>query len=320
LCKVALASKRKYFLKKSSVFGTLSRRGGRKKMASEQLSAADTMLAGALARVVAQGVLHPLDVVRTRRQVKDLRGSVYEFRAMAYGLSPQLLLSGPAGAIQFTTVDLVRTELAKYFSAVGASDSFGSRMLIQLLAAALGASAAATVRVPQEVLKQGIMAQLYPNTFSATHSIWTTQGWRGFYNGLRPTLLRDVLWNSLSFTIFKLLDEIFSPSAVTTTSTQGEDSASSTPKGRIVAQYWRGIVAGALAALLTHPLDVFKTRVMTTAIPPRNIFELVQSDGIFVLSKGLVPRLFYLGPLASLVLATNEVIASFLLSRKQQQH
>jgi hypothetical protein len=36
-----------------------------------------------------------------------------------------------------------------------------------------------------------------------------------------------------------------------------------------------------------------------------------------VLLSGLVPRLLYLGPLASLVLATNEVIASILIAGRK---
>ena len=43
---------------------------------------------------------------------------------------------------------------------------------------------------------------------------------------------------------------------------------------------------------------------------------LVDAEGWPVLLKGLVPRLLYLGPLASLVLATNEVIAGLLISSR----
>ena len=44
---------------------------------------------------------------------------------------------------------------------------------------------------------------------------------------------------------------------------------------------------------------------------------LVDEEGPGVLLSGLVPRLLYLGPLASLVLATNEVIASILIAGRK---
>ena len=43
---------------------------------------------------------------------------------------------------------------------------------------------------------------------------------------------------------------------------------------------------------------------------------LVEAEGWQVLLSGLVPRLLYLGPLASLVLATNEVIAGALVKAR----
>ena len=45
---------------------------------------------------------------------------------------------------------------------------------------------------------------------------------------------------------------------------------------------------------------------------------LVDEEGPGVLLSGLVPRLLYLGPLASLVLATNEVIARILIAGRRR--
>lgn len=262
----------------------------------KELSGWETALSGAMARIVAQSLLHPLDVVRTRTQAVGVpsRGP----GVITYGLAPQVLLSGPAGAVQFLAADGIRNELTQRLPEV--SESALGRAMIQMVAAACGTALAASVRVPQELIKQGCMAELYPNAAVAVSEIWKRGGLFAFYKGARSTMIRDVLWNSLSFTFFRMLSE---------GKKDGQQQGAS-------AQYVNGILAGSLAALLTHPLDVLKTRVMTSrgAVSTSSLFSqlssMVSKEGPGVLLKGILPRLFYLGPLASLVFATNEIILS----------
>ena len=57
-------------LHKPAALSKVSKGGATKKRpASEQLTPGETVLAGACARLVAQTILHPLDVVRTRAPV-----------------------------------------------------------------------------------------------------------------------------------------------------------------------------------------------------------------------------------------------------------
>ena len=59
-------------LRKPAALGKVSTGGATKKRpASEQLTPSETVLAGACARLVAQTILHPLDVIRTRSQTKN---------------------------------------------------------------------------------------------------------------------------------------------------------------------------------------------------------------------------------------------------------
>ena len=81
---------------------------GRKRPASELLSPQETLFAGACARVVAQSLLHPLDVVRTRTQAKSMGSSTLR-ESLAFGLIPQVALSAPAGAVQFSAVKQARS-------------------------------------------------------------------------------------------------------------------------------------------------------------------------------------------------------------------
>ncbi|KAJ1444860.1 hypothetical protein M885DRAFT_345856 [Pelagophyceae sp. CCMP2097] len=116
--------------------------------AAQQLSPLETMLAGSCARLLAQTVLHPLDVLRTRTQAKDVVGGVFSPAALLYGLVPQVALSAPAGALQFVTIGLVLSAIDKKLGPAARSS-----VLAQLSAAAIGTALAAVVRVPQELLK-----------------------------------------------------------------------------------------------------------------------------------------------------------------------
>ena len=157
---------------------------------------------GACARLVAQTILHPLDVIRTRSQTKNpIEATLLE--ALPFGLAPQMLLSVPAGSIQFAMVKYWRTQIEAAFGDRCTRTAAG-RFFTQLFAAAGGAACAGSVRIPQEVVKQGCMAEMYPNAINAVQTISQEKGVAGFYKGAVATISRDVAWNSLSFALFRL--------------------------------------------------------------------------------------------------------------------
>merc|ERR1719326_1149001 len=80
-------------LHKPAALSKVSKGGATKKRpASEQLTPSETVLAGACARLVAQTILYPLDVIRTRSQTKNpIEATLLE--ALPFGLAPQMLLS-----------------------------------------------------------------------------------------------------------------------------------------------------------------------------------------------------------------------------------
>ena len=281
----------------------LRTKGGAKKSkpASEQLTPGEAVVAGACARLVAQTLLHPLDVIRTRSQTKNpIEATLLE--ALPFGLAPQMLLSPAAGSIQFICVKYWRTQIEQAFGS-RCTDTAAGRFFTQLFAAAGGAACAGSVRIPQEVVKQGCMAEMYPNAINAVQTISAEKGVAGFYKGAVATISRDVAWNSLTFALFRVFLECFAVQSAQ-------------------LNYALGVVAGCLAACATHPIDVIKTRIMTSSGDAQvgiveGLRTLMDEEGPGVLLSGLVPRLCYLGPLASLVLATNEVIAAMLLKARK---
>ena len=191
-----------------------------------------------------------------------------------------MLLSVPAGSIQFAMVKYWRTQIEAAFGDRCTSTAAG-RFFTQLFAAAGGAACAGSVRIPQEVVKQGCMAEMYPNAIDAVRTISEEKGVAGFYKGAVATISRDVAWNSLSFALFRVFLEAFAVQSAQ-------------------LNYALGIVAGCLAACATHPIDVIKTRMQVAGANP-DVFsysgpidctkQLLRNEGVGALFAGLAPRL-----------------------------
>ena len=275
----------------------------------------EKMLAGSVARVAAQTLLHPLDVIRTRRQAAGV-AQRYDVPTLLRGVAPQAILSLPAGAIQFGTLEYAKRVLREQLPDVAGA------ALVDLAAGSVGAFSASIVRVPQEVIKQGVQASLYDNSVQAARAIWggplrrPRKGvFARFYNGFLATLSRDIPWNALSYAFFMAFRTFYQKL------TQLKASDPLSPSLDLAF----GACGGALAAILTHPIDVVKTRIMTAKagqpIPGdgyvlAGIVDLSRTEGPGVLARGLVPRVLFLAPLASIIFAVFENMKTRIVRAK----
>lgn len=274
-----------------------------KAVAGVALTFQEQMLAGAIARGVAQTLLHPVDVARTRLQA---RGVTMQWtpRTFVKGVFPQILLACPAGAIQFAAFEYSKKKLAAI------SNDPKTREMRMLLAGAAGALSAAVCRVPQEVLKQRIQADVYPNLVVALRETLKTSGPAGLYNGWLATVSRDVPWNALSFMFHSFAKNIF---------TSVNNRAPKNDENLTLAG-----VSGALAAVIMTPIDVVKTRLMTqragAAVHYSGIVgtfrKIVAEEGASTLMKGVIPRIVFLAPLAGITFSLYEAVAARIKERK----
>jgi len=204
-----------------------------------QMLFSERLIAGAGARGVAQTMLHPIDVMRTRLQAKGLTMSL-DAKTFVKGVAPQFLLAFPAGACQFAAFEFAKEK----FAAAGMKGA-----LAELSCGAIGALAASVVRVPQEVIKQRVQADIYPNALAGTIKLMTTEGIPGFYKGYFATISRDVPWNALSFMFFAQAKKAYT------------HFTGSAPEGQ--QNLLLGALSGMTAAVIMTPIDVIKTRIMT---------------------------------------------------------
>jgi len=130
-----------------------------------------------------------------------------------------------------------------------------------MLAASLGEVAACAVRVPTEVVKQRAQARQHPSSRAAltsilqmrqTHGIATM--WKELYRGWSITVMREVPFTVIQFPLWEGMKKW---------SLAQRSSKLSRPEDVTAAESaLYGSVSGAVAAGLTTPLDVLKTRLM----------------------------------------------------------
>ncbi|KAJ9058414.1 hypothetical protein DSO57_1012443 [Entomophthora muscae] len=163
-------------------------------------------IAGAGAGLVAAIVTCPLDVVKTRLQNQGLSlpttakypgtraclvkiWSEEGLRGLYRGLGPTICGYLPTWAIYFTAYEAFKSQASFYLQKPDSSHQVH-------IVGAMSAGALCTLSTsPLWVIKTRIMTQSkstayrYQNTLDAFYSIYRTEGIRGYYKGLIPSLL-----------------------------------------------------------------------------------------------------------------------------------
>lgn len=176
-----------------------------------------------------------------------------------------------------------------------------------MVAGSLGEISGCLIRVPVEVIKQRTQAVQHPNSLSAfMHIVRSHNGlefWREMYRGGGITLLRELPFTMIQFPLWEALKawhmSQFSSTAISTNSGKKSVSANLRAADTIgaVPSALYGSLAGAVAAGLTTPLDVLKTRLMLSrervdAVTMLN--SILKESGPKALFAGIGPRMMWI--------------------------
>ena len=270
--------------------------------------ALDALVSGVFAEAVSKVCLHPVDTIKARLQyhvrptglpfwsdfsaaLQMLRQDVTPLRSLYRGLSPALLGVLPVSAVYMPTYE-------------SAKDAFrGTPLQHTPAAAVLTGAAAAVVRVPVSVLKSRMQLQLHSSLSDAVRSAVSQRaGLRGLYVGLNATLILDVTYAAVQFTALEQLRRA-ALLALPRNSTERDLSA---PVNAAI-----GFATGTIAASVTEPIDVVRTRLMAQRTasgsgPAEGVYfgyrgllhglwRAASADGVHSLWRGILPRLLIKG-------------------------
>uniref|UniRef100_A0A8R1HPE4 S-adenosylmethionine mitochondrial carrier protein n=1 Tax=Caenorhabditis japonica TaxID=281687 RepID=A0A8R1HPE4_CAEJA len=236
------------------------------------------LVCGATAGLAVDIGLYPLDTIKSRMQSKQGFIAAGGFKDIYRGMSSVLVGSAPGAAIFFLTYKYINSQIKQK---VRKNDA-----LIDAVSASLAEIAACAVRVPTELCKQRAQVKANTRLSQICKEIMDSKGLRGFYQGYGSTVAREIPFSIIQFPIWEALKR---------TVAERKESGKCSPLEGAAC----GSVAGCIAAGLTTPLDVAKTRIMLTKSGPApgilsTLKEVYTTGGMSGLYSGIVPRVMWI--------------------------
>lgn len=259
-----------------------------------------SMLSGGVAGLVVDIALFPIDTIKTRLQSEKGLWRSGGFRGIYNGLGPAAAGSAPTAALFFCTYESIKTTLSSQVSKEYAP-------YIHMGAASIGEMVACLIRVPVEIAKQRRQASSSRmSSISILMEAYRTEGiTKGLYRGYGSTVLREVPFAFIQFPIWEHL--------------KGNWTATTGLELNSVAVAVCGAIAGGIAAAVTTPLDVAKTRIMlaernqSVRLTITSVLRSVYRDrGVTGLFAGFVPRVLWITIGGAVFFGSYDVVSRFL--------
>ncbi|OAV97684.1 hypothetical protein PTTG_01132 [Puccinia triticina 1-1 BBBD Race 1] len=262
------------------------------------------------------------------------------------GIAPTLMITIPAQAIYMLGYDMLRSaflELVPPTGREGLSSASSFAAVIPLLSGAMSRSLVVALFSPLELIRtrlqstpvarpqllrlapfdpngRGGVASPRPILGTLLSSVRST-GLRTLYTGLPATLWRDVPFSALYWSSYEASRRILSGGLGF-----GEADSRASVHQLALQSFFAGSLSGAVAATLTNPFDVVKTRRQASPYSPsssshtprppgtiRIILQIARSEGIRNgLMRGLSPRLAKVIPGCGIMIASYEGLAQVL--------
>ena len=243
--------------------------------------------AGSISASFSSVLLQPLDLVKTRLQLgRSVERSLVTHithiaktetvRGLWRGTAATIVRSVPGVGMYFATIHSLKI----------ATGTTRPTPVEALILGVVSRSFAGTMLLPATVIKTRFESGIYPykSMAHAARSIYATEGVRGLYSGLLPTLARDAPYSGLYLFFYTQLKDITYAHIVSPHSDLAD-----------VANFTCGVIAGLNASLVTHPADVLKTKMQSN--PSRFptvqhvVVYIAKHEGIQGYFSGLAPRL-----------------------------
>ncbi|ANB13750.1 Mtm1p [Sugiyamaella lignohabitans] len=225
--------------------------------------------------------------------------------ALWRGLSLTLLMSVPSNVVYFIAYEYMRDN----------SPLSESTILNPLICGGLARSLSATVVSPIELVKTRLQSAKGPDAVQVVtkgvREMVATQGFSSLWRGLVLTLWRDVPFSS----IYWACVEFIRAELAQTHYFRDQKSDSSTFSQAFIA----GSVGGSIAAILTTPFDVGKTRRQIGHHASSSssmgmlpfMMKILKTEGVGALYVGAIPRILKVSPACAIMISSYEMGKKF---------
>lgn len=294
-------------------------------VAATNLRPYQDLLCGAVAGSVARLFIAPLDVLKIRFQVQTETRGLYRYgsvfdaarsiaqregmQAFWKGNIPAMLMVTPYAALQFAT-----------FYQLHQSPVLQSVQQHPVRSLSFGAVAAVVATIgtyPLDLLRTRLAAQPEPKMYSgmlhAARSTYASQGIRGLYAGISPTLVEIVPYMALQYTFYEHGKAMI-------VNKRGTSHLSTYDTALV------GAFAGTCSKLITLPLDNAKKRMQVQdqfARASRHqkytglgdvLVKIFRSEGIAGCFRGAVPSLLKAAPNSAITFVAYETAKRLIVA------
>ncbi|XAR65536.1 hypothetical protein NMG60_11009688 [Bertholletia excelsa] len=297
---------------------------------------------GAIAGAFGEGMMHPIDTVKTRIQSQAILSGFQNQKSILQMVRAVWATDGIRGFYRGITTGVTGSLVtgATYFGVIESTKkwieekhpSLGGHWA-HFIAGAVGDTLGSFVYVPCEVMKQRMQVQgsrkywssivmkdnahispgmkmygYYSGMLQAGSSIWKEQGLKGLYAGYWSTLARDVPFAGLMVTFYEALKDL-TEYGKQKWMPHADYPVSSSLEGLIL-----GGLAGGFSAYLTTPLDVVKTRLQVQGSTLRYngwldaVHSIWRSEGLEGMFRGSIPRIVWYVPASALTFMAVEFL------------
>ncbi|KAI9644925.1 hypothetical protein NHQ30_006959 [Ciborinia camelliae] len=236
-----------------------------------------TSFAGAFAAVAVDLLVYPLDTLKTRFQSPNYKKIYYDaskeainrsvlFRGLYQGVGPVILVTIPSSGAFFTTYEGIKSLLTK------ANTSFSRdktplipQPFVHSTASAVAELVSCFILTPAEVLKQNAQMIRRPAHSSTSGASVTIQALKQFkrpsqlFTGYTALAARNLPFTAMQFPMFEHMKE-----SLNNYRRQNRTMTGSMLETATITAVSAGS-AGSIAAIITTPVDVVKTRIMLAA-------------------------------------------------------
>ena len=280
---------------------------------TKALSGFHLCLAGAFATAIVDFALHPIDTIKVVQQASGRRLGIFTavreiwktqgVKGFYQGLTPYLVSDASSGAVKFAAFEVFK----EFIEDITPKEWHKAMYFVSAAGAFIVCS---FVLVPGEVIKCRMQATAAGKSLgSIISSIWVKDGWRGFFAGYGATLLRDVPYTMLELGVYENLKVFLKNRRSATELSQREE-------------IFAASVTGVVAASLTTPLDLVKTKLMMQSTSAGgqysgvlDVFKsLYQTQGVGGIFSGMTARVTWLLPFTVIYLGVYESSKRYMIS------
>ncbi|KAK3323404.1 mitochondrial carrier domain-containing protein [Cercophora scortea] len=248
---------------------------------------AEIIMAGALAAFTVDLLVYPLDTIKTRYQSQDYRGMFAQsvsgsgsgirasrriFKGLYQGIGSVIFATLPAAGIFFVTYESVKPMLGSALPS-----GMIPQPAVHALASGTAELASCLVLTPAEIVKQnaqvlqkpkpgGQSIAFMPTSMEALRMVWRSAGGPGrrLWAGYTALAARNLPFTAMQFPMFEFVrDHLWRWRHRSGRVASGTTRAAKVETGLVTGV--SAALSGAVAAVITTPTDVVKTRMMLAA-------------------------------------------------------